>query len=184
MYKYIKKIINQKPKLREFIINPINFIAKWIYGAYLTFRYVDEYQFFPAIIFKDIITLRIYKGKNSKLIIQDKLIISSWIGGNSSSTIAIGENGRLVINGAFYIGNDVRISLSPSAKLILHGKDKSSGSGITSKSVIMVKNRVEIGKDTIIAWDTFITDCDWHLINGNLQVSPTIIGDWGWMQIT
>lgn len=183
MYKKIKNFIKRKPNLCDLIIIPINFITGWIYGAYLTFRYVDEHKFFPAIVFKGIINLRINKGKNSKLIIQDKLIIEPWLGGNSSSSIIIGKDARLVINGAFIIGDDVRINLSPSAKLILHGKYTSSGSGITCKSVILVKNSVEIGTDTIIAWDTFITDCDWHPINGDLRVSPTIIGDHVWIGI-
>ncbi len=183
MYNQLKKIANQNQVFKEFIRHPIIFMVGWVYGAYLTLRNVDQYQCFPAIVFKNLIRLRINKAKGSKLIIHDKLIIEPWQGGMSPSSISIGKDAELIIYGAFIVGDDVRFDLSPSAKLILHGKDISSGSGITCKSVILVKKNVEIGKDTIIAWNTFITDCDWHHINGELRVSPTLIGDHVWIGV-
>lgn len=183
MFIQIKNLIKQKPTLVRFILHPITFIAGWLYGAYLTIRYVDKYQNFPAIEFRKLIFIRIKKAKYSKLIINTRLIIEPWQGGTAPSSITIGRDSELVIQGSFTIGDDVRIGLAPSAKLTLHGISISSGSGITCKSVILVHKHIEIGKDTIIAWDTFITDCDWHPINGKLKVSPTVIGDHVWIGV-
>lgn len=183
MFIQIKNLVKQRPTLVRFILHPITFIAGWIYGAYLTVKYVDQYQNFPAIEFRKLIFIHIEKANDSKLIINSQLIIEPWQGGIAPSSITIGEDAELIIHGPFTIGDDVRIGLAQSAKLTLHGRNKSSGSGITCKSVILVNKYVEIGKDVIIAWDTFITDCDWHPINGELKVFPTIVGDHVWVGI-
>jgi hypothetical protein len=173
----IKNFVKQKPRLAEFILHPFTFIIGWLYGVYLTVRYVDQYQNFPAIKFKKLIFIHIRKARGSRLIINSRLFIEPWLGGTVPSSITIGKDALLIINGAFIIGDDVRINLAPYAKLTIQGRNASSGSGITCKSVILVNKSVEIGKDSIIAWDTFITDCDWHPINGELKTSPTVIGN-------
>jgi acetyltransferase-like isoleucine patch superfamily enzyme len=183
MFIQIKNFVRQKPTLVRFILHPITSIVGWLYGAYLTIRYVDHYQNFPAIKFKKLIFIRMKKARGSKLIINNRLIIEPWQGGMAPSSITLGRDAELIIHESFIIGDDVRILLAPSAKLTLHGVNISSGSGITCKSVILVNKHVEIGKDTIIAWDTFITDCDWHPINGKLKVFPTIIGDHVWIGV-
>ncbi|QIB91983.1 acyltransferase [Methanosarcina mazei] len=183
MFIQIKNFVKQKPTLLRFTLHPIAFIIKWLYGAYLTIRFVDHYQNFPAIKFRKLILVHIKKDRGSKLLINNRLIIEPWQGGIAPSSITIERNAELIIHGLFTVGDDVRISLAPLAKLVLHGTNISSGSGITCKSVILVNKHVEIGKDTIIAWDTFITDCDWHPINGKLKVSPTIIGDHVWIGV-
>lgn len=156
----VKSFIKQMLTPIKFTLHFITHIVRWLYGAYLTIRFVDHYQNFPAIKFKKLIFIHIKKDRGSKLIIDRQLIIEPWQGGTAPSSLIIEKDAELIINGSFIIGDDVRISLSPSAKLILHGVNTSSGSGITCKSVILVNKHIEIGKDTIIAWDTFITDCD------------------------
>jgi acetyltransferase-like isoleucine patch superfamily enzyme len=45
----------------------------------------------------------------------------------------------------------------------------------------MVQSSVEIGVDTIVAWNVFITDSDWHLVQGQPLTLPVSIGDHVWI---
>lgn len=152
-----------------------------IYAAYLTLIFVDEYDVFPAIQFADkIIKITFNKAKNSRLIIRKPLIIQPWLA-NHQTTFTLGESSTCLIKGEFILGDDVHIRVAKQGKLIIEGRDNESGSGITARCVILVNDFVSIGADTIIAWDTFITDSDWHLIDDKLHCSPTIIGNHVWI---
>ena len=54
-------------------------------------------------------------------------------------------------------------------------------SGITEQSRIMVRKKVHIGYDNIIAWNVFITDCDWHAIDTRLSQKDVYMGDHVWI---
>lgn len=155
----------------------------WFYSAFLTLRYVNEWKTFPAIFFNGSISLRIIKGKNAQLIIKDKLILEEWINGNGKTVITLDTNSLMLVEREFVLGDGIKVKLAPSSSLILKGKNIGSASGITANSVILVKEYLEIGKDCIIAWDTFLTDCDWHSITGKVPVYPTIIGDHVWIGV-
>jgi acetyltransferase-like isoleucine patch superfamily enzyme len=45
----------------------------------------------------------------------------------------------------------------------------------------MVKNKIRIGYDCIIAWNVFITDCDWHSIEKKSFQKDVFIGDHVWI---
>lgn len=81
-------------------------------------------------------------------------------------SISLGKNSSLIIDGDFTIGNGTRIFLDEGAFLYIGGNKYESASGITEKSRVMVRKSVHIGVDCIIAWNVFITDCDWHEIEG------------------
>lgn len=112
--------------------------------------------------------------------INGKLIIEPWIG-KFPSEISIGKQATLTIRDDFIIGDDVHIRLSPNANAIFGGKRHESGSGITARSVILVNESLQIGPDVIIAWDTFVTDNDWHQIGDTRQSIKTIIGEHVWL---
>jgi len=168
-------------KVLYYLRHPVFTTYTWLYGAYLTLRYVDKYTEFPAITFTELIQLKINKNNGSKLLISGRLIISPWLGGRTPSYIGLGAGSRLEICNDFIIGDDVRINLSPKSKLLIKGKSVSSGSGITCRSVLLINEFVEIGKDSIVSWDTFITDSDHHPIDGVLKVAPTRLRDHVWI---
>ncbi|KRD07490.1 hypothetical protein ASE21_18565 [Flavobacterium sp. Root901] len=179
MINSLKKNIRNYPSFIFFLKSPIN----WFYAAYLTFRFVDEYSFFPAFQINGSMKIKVKKQKNAKLVIKNKLILERWLNGDGCISFSLGNNAKCIIENDFILGQGTKIYLAPNAQLILHGKSKESGSGITANSVVMVNECVEIGKDCIIAWDTFITDCDWHGIEGKNSTKKTVIGDHTWIGV-
>lgn len=163
--------------------NSIRKLLLWIYSCYITLRYIDNYKKFPAIKFDNLIKIKISKGKNSKININNKLIISGFFNRNDDIVIIMGSNSEINIINDFTIGNNISLYLSENAKLLLKGKKNESASGITSDSKVMVHNYVEIGYDCIIAWNTYITDCDWHGIEGKIPNKNTIISDHVWIGV-
>lgn len=153
----------------------------WLYSAYLTIRFVDEYSSFPVFRFsKKIIRLNVIKGRNSKFSVNGVIKIEPWLS-NLPSEIKLGENAELRIHNDLIIGDDVHVRLSKNASASFGGKNVESGSGITARSIILVKKELSIGKDVIIAWDTFITDSDWHYIGGIQKTEKTVICDHVWV---
>ena len=169
--------------LKGLIYRLSHFRWRWLYEAYLTYKYVDEYTVFPAIYIPKGVKLKITKDKTAKFIINKKLILEKWKTENAFSTISLGPKAELLIENEFVIGDGVKISVAHQGKLILKGKKNDSGSGITANCVVLVKKHVEIGYDCIIAWDTFITDCDWHSIDGKSSQINTIIEDKVWIGV-
>lgn len=155
----------------------------WIYSAYLTIRFVDKWNIFPAIQLNQRFKFKIYKSRNAKIIIGNRLCCDVWINGKGSTAITIAGSATLEIQNDFIMGDGMKIYVANGGKLLLKGKKNESGSGITANSVVMVYNYVEIGHDCIIAWDTFISDCDWHTIEGKKSWDNTIIGDHVWIGV-
>lgn len=127
------------------------------------------------------IRFKIQKHKTSKLLIKGNFRIIPHIGGNSTIQITLSANSKLQIDNDFLIGHGVRIFLGPNSTLQIGGKDKESDSGITSDTLIMVYKNIVIGKDFLCAWNNFISDSDWHQINGQNHHADVIIGDHVWI---
>ncbi len=155
----------------------------WLYGSYLTIRYVDDFGVFPAIQFNSYVKVKISKSKNSKLHCFGPLKFESWLGKSTPSTITLLGNSIMEVNGEFIIGNNVCVLVADKGKLILGGRKFESGSGITANSIVMAMRYVEIGFDCIIAWDTYITDSDWHTMGAEIQHNATIIGNHCWLGV-
>jgi UDP-3-O-[3-hydroxymyristoyl] glucosamine N-acyltransferase len=113
--------------------------------------------------------------------LQGNVLFKSDLKQYGRTCISLGKNSKLRILGDFTLGPDVLIILGDDAELIIGGRKDSSGSGITGSTRIMVRESVVIGADTIIAWDVFITDSDWHTIVGFHNTKPTIIGSHVWL---
>jgi hypothetical protein len=158
-------------------------LRTWLRSCYLTARYVDEWEVFPAIQFKGIFPAKIVKHRSARLTVKGILIFERWINGSGSSVLTLMEGARIETHGDFIIGDGIKILLSPRATLVLKGRKEQSGSGITANSVILVNKYVEIGFDCIVAWDTFITDCDWHSVDGQLKCAPTILENHVWVGV-
>jgi acetyltransferase-like isoleucine patch superfamily enzyme len=125
------------------------------------------------------VSIKIAKGASIELL--GNVNFQSDLGQCGHTRIALGKRARLRVLGDFIIGPDVLIIVSDDAELVLGGRNASTGSGITGSTRIMVRERVEIGSDSIIAWDVFITDCDWHTIEGKPHTKPTVIGKHVWL---
>lgn len=79
------------------------------------------------------------------------------------------------------IGDGVCIKVLNGGNLLFGGREKETASGITANCVILVNQSVKIGKDALIAWDTVITDSDWHEIEGQSNSQNIVIGDHVWI---
>lgn len=117
--------------------------------------------------------IKIQKNKKATLIVKERLILEQWLKGDGCASLILDANAKCLIEKEFTLGQGVNIYVGSNAQLIMKGKNNESASGITANSVIMVNDYLEIGEDCIIAWDTFITDCDWHGLEGkNRQRKP------------
>jgi len=168
--------------LAKAVLHPWVSVAGWLYGAYLTLRYVNEYSSFPAIRFDGgLIRLNIKKAYTAKIILKGSLIVSPFLSGTSPSSLHLGSGSSFLLGNDFVIGDDIRICIADGATLNIAGKRNASGSGITCQSKILVMKSVSIGADTIVAWNVLITDGDHHPVNGKLAVEKTIIGEHVWI---
>jgi acetyltransferase-like isoleucine patch superfamily enzyme len=138
---------------------------------------------FPPVKLNGYVGVKIKKGNNSVITVKNRLIFEPFIYKSGETVIALANNAKLLIENDFVLGDGIRILVEENATLLIKGKDLESGSGITSNSVIMVKNYLEIGKDCLLAWDLFLTDCDWHGIEKKVPNADTIIGDHVWIGV-
>lgn len=133
------------------------------------------------IITEPFIRFKIKKNKTSRLIIKGEVRIIPHVKGKGIVVIQMKENSTFFIKGDFIIGQGVRFYLSSNSTLTIGGKDKESGSGITADSLIMVYKNIQIGKDFLCAWSNFISDSDWHSIEGQSHHKDITIGDHVWI---
>ena len=125
--------------------------------------------------------INIRKGKNAKIILNGKCKLNSWLGGKTPINIHLGDNAMLLIDGDFEIGHGVGIMVGEYAKLTIGGCENESGAGITCDTKIMVNKSLTIGKDFICSWGVFITDSDWHMIEGQTPTQGVTIADHVWV---
>lgn len=118
---------------------------------------------------------------NAKVILNGNLYVNSWGGSNSASSIACAGGSNLTLSGDFEIGPNVHIILMKQAILNIGGRLTSSGSGMTCDTRVMVEQKIDIGFDTIIAWNVTITDSNWHDIADTPRRAPVSIGNHVWI---
>jgi acetyltransferase-like isoleucine patch superfamily enzyme len=135
----------------------------------------------PIRISNPFLKVNISVAPTARFLCNGILKIEAWNNGNEPVSIKLGERSELIIDGDFIIGNGTRISVDRGASLFIGGKRHESASGITERSLILVRKKVHIGADCIIAWNVFITDCDWHSIYGKDIQEDVIIGDHVWI---
>jgi len=156
---------------------------RWLKAACLTLMYVDEWGEFPAFRFHGAVKVRIQKGLHSRLTIRRKIVFEQWLSGNGATSITLRNHSQMEVDNEFVLGDGVRVFVSSGGRLLIKGRKVEPLSGITADSVVMVKKYVEIGYDAMIAWNTYITDCDWHGVEGKQAVKETIIKDHVWLGI-
>jgi acetyltransferase-like isoleucine patch superfamily enzyme len=183
-----------KEKIKKYL--PVDSVARWIFagiyhsGPLFLFQLARSFHASYRLTGK-FVSLRVRVGRgqqiritresSSKINLIGFIQVDNWEGASAPSSIRVGENSTLSVLGNLSIGPGVHITVGPNATLAFGGKSTSSGSGITANCRIMVEKLVSLGKDCIVAWDTFITDSDHHNINGNQRIAPVIIGDNVWI---
>ena len=125
--------------------------------------------------------IKIKKSKGAKLIINGHFRITPHLGGTTPVRILLDCNSMLKIDGDFVIGHGVRLFVHENAFLYFGGKKFESDSGITADTLIMTYKKISVGFDFICAWNVFISDSDWHLINTKPHYGDVTIGDHGWI---
>jgi acetyltransferase-like isoleucine patch superfamily enzyme len=160
--------------------HPISFSLMLIRSLVATRKLTGKFA--PiAVRFSSSQKLVINKSKSSTVEIKGIITIKSWGGLNSGSSISISNGAAFQTFGDLTIGPGVHISVEPNGILKFGGKRNSSESGITCNARIGVSEYVEIGSDSIIAWDVFITDSDWHDVQGSRKAMPVCIGNHVWI---
>jgi acetyltransferase-like isoleucine patch superfamily enzyme len=160
--------------------NPLTFPFSLLSSLHSTFRLTGT--FFPVLVrISAGQRLRLYVHKAAKTQIKGVLSVSPWGGSNQPSSLAIGEDAIFELSGDFEIGPNVHLSVTKNGQFHVAGVRDSSASGITCDSRIMVERSVTIGADSIIAWNVFISDSDWHEIENSSRTAPVIIGNHVWI---
>jgi len=158
-----------------------SFLLRAVRSIWLS-RKISERKCIAPIRINDMfLGINISVSPTAKFVCNGILRIEKWQGGSEPVSIILGENSKLVIDGDFVIGNGTRIFVDPGASLYIGGKKHESASGITERSLIMVRKKVHIGADCIIAWNTFISDCDWHSVYGRDVQADVTIGEHVWI---
>lgn len=166
--------------LRGYLRNPVRFNLALLRSVAATYRLTG--RLFPVCVrVQTGQALSVSIGRGAKVRIDGVFTVTEWGGSRLQSSLRIGENAVLSVHGDFEIGPNVHISASADAEIVLGGRRHASGSGITCDSRIMAAKRIHIGPDTIIAWDVFITDSDWHRIEGTDMTEEVMIGDHVWI---
>ncbi len=123
----------------------------------------------------------VFKEPGAKLVLNGRLRLASFLGGNEASAIVIHAGGTVLIDGDFTIGNGVRIFVAKGASLHIGGSRVEPHSGITCNSTIMVQRHMQIGHDFLCAWNVLVTDSNWHGIRGQASQADVKIGDHVWI---
>lgn len=166
--------------LRAHHLKP-SFLLRAIRSVWASRKVTGGRQRIPVRINNPFLKIKISVAPTARFICNGILRIEAWQGGNEPVTIKLREQSELIIDGDFIIGNGTRIIVDSGASLYIGGKKNESASGITEKSLIMVRKKVHIGADCIIAWNVYLTDCDWHAIYGQDNQADVVIGEHVWI---
>lgn len=171
----LKSILTSLLKPRVFLSKTICKIRSWWYT-----RLVDGGGG-KIVVLDPFQVIKIKKAPGAQLYVHGLLKIYRHIDGRAAVIIDLAENARLEFGGDFGIGQGVRMYVHKNAELVFGGKDKESDSGITSDVLIMVYKSIIVGKDFICAWNVFLSDSDWHTIEGQVHHKNIVIGNHVWV---
>lgn len=150
------------------------------------------YYNFKYLPYKSAIKLPLIIAKNTKIIgkgiinVNDNNTIYigqktlNWLDEKREYTRIYLDGGNICFNGKCYIGLGSKIEVKKDAQLII-GKNVT----FTGKSNIICSNKVSIGDNCLVSWDTLLMDSDSHTIytkNKNKNIDePIIIGKHVWI---
>lgn len=159
---------------------PLSFI--WSFAASLVGTYKLTGKIFPVqcIVFPGI-QLRITRHASASTQIRGRLIFRPHSNMIGCTSLSLGANSLFTLGGDFEIGQGVSLSVASGGALKIAGKCMSTGSGITSDTIVIVEKSLSIGDDVIIAWGCTITDSNLHELEGVERCSPVVIGNRVWI---
>lgn len=185
MIKYfVNKLLPKKSNLRllfSWIIkNHLYGVRAVVRSIYCTKKLTG--QFFPiqCLVYPKM-ELHLKIDKTADVQLKGKLHVNICWSGSGASYIEVSKGSQFVIKNDFHIGQNIQIVISANGHLIFGGGNVSRPSGITSDTKILVAEKIDIGKSTIVSWGCVITDSDWHNIDGLLKTKPVYIGDHVWL---
>ena len=165
---------------RGYLNNPVQFSFTLLKSVAATYRLTGK--IFPICVrVQGGQAFSVSVGRGAKVRIDGVLTVIKWGGSSAASSLTVDNNASLFVQGDFEISPNVHISVNTDAEIVLGGRKHSSASGITCDSRIMAAKRIHIGSDTIIAWNVFITDSDWHKIEGVCREEEVVIGEHVWI---
>ena len=180
----LRKKIGEKSilwwSLQQLRASPLAFPGRFLASLLATQKLTG--QPWPIVVrFNHSTRVIIKRDSTAKVALKGILSFEKWGGVEEVSTVSVGQDSQLLIDGDFIVGPGVHISVSREGTLRIGGRRFESGSGVTSRSRIMVEQSVSIGYDCIIAWGVYITDSDWHNIEGRERCLPVNIGNHVWI---
>ncbi|TWU32600.1 acyltransferase [Novipirellula artificiosorum] len=127
------------------------------------------------------VSLNLNRHPTSQIVLNGNVYLQSDLGDRGFVNISMAENSILLVDGDLILGPGVHLQVCKNATLTFGGRKSSSGSGITCNTRVMVNQNLTIGSDCLIAWDCFISDCDWHQIHNQPNTISVKIGDGVWV---
>lgn len=156
-------------------------LVGYVYGAWLTLRYVDSWSVFPAVAFQGkVVRLKILKASHARWVMRVQLHFMPPLRAGAWSVFSLDNGATLTIERNFKMGAGVHLRLSRNAKLVIGGADQEPEAGMNGGSVLVARE-VTIGQDCVIAAGTYITDWDWHTRDDVEPVRPTHIDRHVWI---
>ena len=177
-------IERETPAPRERVANAIRYLrpARILKGilCLVNSRWIDAGG--GRILHEDWrVPLQVQKQPGARITLRGDLRIASHQGDHNAVLIEMARDSNLEIDGDLVVMQGTKIILSRGASLYIGGNDGQRECGITGNCRIMVRKKVHIGKDFLCSWNVFITDCDWHSLDGRLGQKETYIGDHVWV---
>ena len=160
----------------------IEYISGFLYSYVISYK-LHGFSFFPKVVFDGVVfPVNINKHRSAKIESGShfSFVFRDFIGDRNRVAINLSANSFLTVSKTFFIGNGVKIVLSPGSILEICGSLKYE-SGITCNSLILVSKKVKIGFDSILSWGCYISDSSQHKVNGRLKVEIIDVGDNVWI---
>lgn len=84
--------------------------------------------------------------------------------------------GEVEFRGTASLGQGTKVSVGSEGCLIVGNNFR-----VTAKSEIVCCNRVDIGNDVLMSWDSIVMDTDFHQLGDGSRTAPIVIGDSVWI---
>ncbi|MEI6143117.1 MAG: hypothetical protein WCP85_27820 [Mariniphaga sp.] len=123
------------------------------------------------------IRFKMDKHKSSRLLIVGNLLILPPVYGKRTVSITMDKNSTFEIHGDLHVGQGVSFILASDSKLSIGGQDEKSNSEMKSDSMVLVFNKIRIGKHFFSAHNVLITDSDMQHHNFKQHHSEIVIGN-------
>lgn len=159
---------------------PFAFVRGVVSSLYATFKLTGHLFPVQCVVFPGVV-VKIVRHSTALATLHGRLIFRPHSNMRGFSSITLDSNSTFSVAGDFQLGQGVSVSVADGGSIEIGGRSTSSGSGITSESIVMIEKSLSIGSDVIIAWGCTVSDSDWHEIEGVERCLPVEIADNVWI---